>query len=104
MFQLFIKRYEYYQYRRGFKERDRIGGFFYDYGYDDYYIGVYIGDGGGQNYQYIYVGGFMSESFEGLDVEVSFFNKLKEIRRCVIYCVRYFLLNSKELNLYRVVL
>lgn len=31
----------------------------------------------------------MSESFEGLDVEVSFFNELKEIRRCVIYyCVR----------------
>lgn len=55
MFQLFIKRYEYYQYRRGFKERDRIGGFFYDYGYDDYYIGVYIGDGGGQNYQNVYV-------------------------------------------------
>lgn len=46
----------------------------------------------------------MSESFEGLDVEVSFFNELKEICRCVIYCVRYFLLNSKELNLYRVVL
>lgn len=32
----------------------------------------------------------MSESFEGLDVEVSFFNKLKEIRRCVNYCVLFF--------------
>lgn len=46
----------------------------------------------------------MSESFEGLDVEVSSSNELKEIRRCVIYCVRYFSLNSKELNLHRVVL
>lgn len=39
----------------------------------------------------------MSESFEGLDVEVSSSNKLKEIRRCVNYCVLFLKQQRNEL-------
>lgn len=40
----------------------------------------------------------MSESFESLDVEVSPSNKLKEISRCVNYCVLFLKQQRVELK------
>lgn len=89
MFQPSTEWYKHHQHRGSLKERDRTGGFLHDHGHNDHHTGVHIGDGGGENNQHVHVGGAVSESFKGLDVEVSSSNKLKEIRRDVIYGVLF---------------